>query len=369
MTNTVTLKVNGSLYTGWTDFHLSDSLKNAAASFELATSERWQGDSPSNTSTGQWRLRAGDYCEVLIDDTLVLAGWIDVHQPSIDKHSHKVAISGRSLTGDLVDCSAMHNPGNFKDQSALAIASALAAPFDIKVHLDDSVGGVALVKKFEIQQGETAFEAIERLSRQEELIVTSRRDGHLSLERGKRDTYGFSLGGYQQATLTTDYSQRFSQYTAKAQQHGEDLKDPELASRVTANAADRAITRYRPRIVQPEGSTNAQQAAQRISWQANRDLGESLRLRCTMTGFYTPAGGLWQKNQMIVVQDEVLGIDNTLLIESVDFRQSPTEAVGTTTELTLVHPGAYAQEPVAQQTETKRVASKKADSKSSYFDL
>lgn len=367
MNNIITLKSNGYEYTGWKDFHLRDSLQSAAAVFELATSEKWQG--VNRYDLGQWRLRAHDDCEVRIDGQRIMRGWIDVHQPSLDKGMHSVAISGRSLTGDLVDCSAVHSPGNFKNQTALQIAQALCNPFSVKVVLDSGITALPTVEKFEIQQGETVFEAIERLCRIEELIVTSRPDGHLSLERTTRQSYSFPLTGYESASFTTDYSQRFSEYTAKAQQHGEDLADPKLAARVTANVTDRAISRYRPRIIRPEGSTNAAQAKQRITWQANRDLGASLRLSATMTGFYNPAGEIWQKNRLIVVRDEYLGINNTLLIESVSFRQSANENEGSTTDLVLVHPGAYALEPVSEERQTKRVKAKKTQQKSSYFDL
>ena len=142
-----------------------------------------------------------------------------------------------------------------------------------------------------------------------------------------------------------------------------------LGSQFTATVTDNQITRYRPKIIRPEGSTNAAQARQRISWQANRDLGSSLRMRATMTGFYNPDGDLWQKNKLITVDDKRLGINNTLLIESVTFKQAASENQGSVTELTLVHPSSYAIEPAAEEAPTKRVASKKAAETSTYFDL
>ena len=129
MKQIITLNVNGIPYKGWKEFRMVDSLQAAASAFELTTSERWQGTNPYDTSGGYWRLRAHDACELFIDDVSVLKGWIDVHQPSMDKDSHNVSISGRSLTGDLVDCSATDSPSNFKNQNALQIAGALVAPF------------------------------------------------------------------------------------------------------------------------------------------------------------------------------------------------------------------------------------------------
>jgi len=143
MTPKITIRVNGDEYTGWTDFILDDSIKAAAAGFELSTTERWQDNDTFNLGGGSWRLRAGDACSVFIDGERVLNGYIDVHMPSYDRNQHNVAISGRSLTADLVDCSAVHIPGNFKKQSPLQIANALASPFGVDVVLGEYVNGVS----------------------------------------------------------------------------------------------------------------------------------------------------------------------------------------------------------------------------------
>jgi len=190
------------------------------------------------------------------------------------------------------------------------------------------------------------------------------------LDRASDRAYSFALAGYERASFVSDYSQRFSEYTAKGQQHGQDFDNPEDASRVTASTTDKAIGRYRPKIIRPEGSVNKLQAQKRINWQANRDLGKSLRFTATMTGFRDQAGDLWQKNRLIYVKDDRLGVDNLLLIESLRFRQAPRDGVGSVTELTLVHPGAYALEPAAiEQSATKLTKRKKTESTNSYFDL
>ena len=300
-----------------------------------------------------------------MDDEQIINGYIDVHSASIDHSSHTVTVSGRSRTGDLVDCSAVHTPGNFKDQTLLNIANALTAPYSVPCVLGDSVGALPVISKFELNNGESVFEAIERAARKQQVMVTDNADGQLVLDQAGTSAYSFPLSGWESASFTADYSRRHSVYIAKAQQHGHNFADPLEAARVPGTVTDPAITRYRPLIVRPEGTTNRQDAAKRIQWQANRDIGESLRLIATMTGFTDQNGDLWQKNRLISVYNEVLNIDHQLLIESVRFSQN--EQSGTTTELSLVHPGAYAPEPVAVSSNSgKRTAAK---STSSYFDL
>ena len=360
----VKLKVNGFLYSGWETINISTGIRQASAAFELTVNEKWQGRDDLNRIGATWKLQAGDACQVLIDDEQVISGFIDVHESTITHDSHSVSVSGRSRTADLVDCSAVHNPGNFVKQNILSIANSLSAPFDVETVLGDNVRAVSSIEKFELNNGESVFEAVERCARKQQLLVTDNKDGELVLDQASDSAYSFPLSGWESATFTADYSRRHSLYTAKAQQHGANFKDPLEAARVPGTVTDPAITRYRPLIVRPEGTTSPADALKRIRWQANRAIGESLRLVVTMTGFRDNNDDLWQKNRLINVYDETLGIDHQLLIESVRFSQSTD--TGTTTELELVHPGAYAPEPVAQATNSgKRTAAKK----SSYLDL
>lgn len=357
------LKVNGSLYSGWHDITVISSLKQAAAAFELSVTERWQGRPDINRIEQTWKLRAGDACSVLMDDELLITGFIDVHSASISDSDHTVSVSGRSRTADLVDCSAVHTPGNFKKQNLLMIANTLTKPFGVSTVLGDSATAAQSIEKFELNNGETVFGAIERAARKQQYLVTDNAAGELVLAQAGTSAYSFPLSGWTAATFTADYSGRHSIYIAKAQQHGANFSDPLEAARVPGTVTDSAIGRYRPLIVRPEGSTSRAEATKRLRWQANRDIGESLRMTATMSGFRNPDGDIWQKNRLVYVYDRALGIDHQLLIEGVRFNLS--EQTGSTTELQLVHPGAYAPEPV----ESGSTSGKRSATKSSYLDL
>lgn len=341
----VTLTVNGVEYRGWQSISVNDSITSAASSFQLSVTERWQRDDGYQRELIHWKLVAGDSCAISVAGELLLTGYIDVHQPSISATSHTVSVSGRSKTCDLIDCSSIHSPGNFHNQTTKQIAGAIASPFGIAVEMG---GGATpeLVEKFELENGETAFESIERLCRKYQLLITPTPAGNLLLTYADRSAYGFVLDYWKSASVTSDYSQRFSEYRAKGQRHGYDEIDPLKASRVYNTNNISGVGRYRPKIIRPEGTTTDSAGQKRIDWQASCDLGESLKMDITILGFRTPGnpgtGGIWKKNKRLTVKSEELGVDQQLLIESVSFEKSDQ---GTTTRLRLVHPHAYAPGP------------------------
>ena len=90
-----------------------------------------------------------------------------------------LATSGRDKAGDLIDCSAINAPGQWNNQKLEKIASAIAAPFGISVSAEVNTGEA--FKKFSIEQGETAYEAIHRLCKLRAVLCISDRQGGLLL--------------------------------------------------------------------------------------------------------------------------------------------------------------------------------------------
>ncbi len=341
----ITLLVNGTEYRGWQSIHVTDSITQSAASFELRVTERWQRNDGGKRQLIYWKLRAGDACTVKVGGQTMLTGYIDVHQPAISATSHSVDVSGRSKTGDLIDCSAIHSPGNFHNQTVLQIASAISVPFGVNVEMGEGVAP-PFVEKFELDNGETAFESIERLCRKHQLLLTATPAGNLQLTQASKSAYGFVLDSWVSAQVTSDYSKRFSEYRAKAQRHGYDDEDPIKPTRVYQVTNVSGVGRYRPIIIRPEGTTDIADAKKRIDWQASRDLGASLKMQVKLVGFRTPGnagqGSIWQKNKLLHVFSTELGVNQQLLIESVQFEKSES---GTFTTLELVHPQAHVPSP------------------------
>ena len=339
MDNIVTLAVNGQEYGGWKTVEIQKSLKSACNGFSLDVSEKWPN--------GGWRIPGGSACEIFIDGDLDITGYVDKHSFSIDDNDHTVTINGRSKTSDIVDCGCIHEPGNWVEQTAGAIAEELCGPFGIVV---DIQAEGAPIPKYDINQGETVFETIERAAKSQQFLIVTNPFGDLVLtDSNNAEHYNFVLPDYLIASANFDYSKRYSHYLVKAQQHGPDFDDPAEACEVVGECEDTKLPRYRSKVIRPEGSINQDEATKRAEWERNRDIGESISVKIELQGFYTPDNKLWDINRIIRVTDDVLGLDHDLLIYALTRRQTKTE--GTKTILELAPPEAFKPAPI-----TKKVA-------------
>lgn len=357
MADVVTLEVDGTNFVGWESASIGRSLKSAAASFVLNVSER------RTNASQKWVIVPGAKCQLFVNGTLVLTGRVDARDIEISAESHTVSIKGRSLTADFVDCSAVVEPGKFENQGLIDIANALTEGFESNVETSDGVGN-PVIATFEVNQGESVFEAIERLCRLQGFLVSDTPGGNLKIFTPSRERDTQQITRYKKASAKLDYSKRFSEYIAKGQQSGAGYVDSTQAAQVTARITDDQVRvfnpetgaqqiRYRPKMVRTKGNTTPAEAQTNIEWQQRRDAGNSTSISLTLNGFTKDNGELWEPNKVIYFADEVLNVAQELLIVSVGFTQTNDE--GTVTQLELAPESAYSLQPatrLANQNDT-----------------
>ena len=109
------------------------------------------------------------------------------------------------------------------------IAKQLAEPYKLTVKVLDDGEPEAEVQ---VQQGETCFALVERLSRLQALLVTDDADGNLILTRAGTGRASASLRHGENiltANADLDHSKRFSEVLVKAQRPGNDNKSDDNA--------------------------------------------------------------------------------------------------------------------------------------------
>lgn len=341
---TITLKVNGTAFEGWKAARVSRGVDRAAGDFDLVISDRFPFFEAGEN------IKAGDACTVEVDGITIITGWVDEVAPTYDADTHEIRITGRSKTADLIDCSAMNKPGQWQGLNLLDIAKAIAKPFkiDVKVSGKDQPGKVA---NFALQQGETAFNAIERLCRLQGFLVSDDEDGNLVITRAGSDSSAGTLqcvplgigNNIKQGSASFNVKDRFSEYLIKGQQAGSDDIDAENAATVSYSLKDTNIKRYRPMLVVAEGETNTETARKRAAWERSTRAGKSVQISYTVAGWQCNDGGdIWRTNTMVTVKDTLIGIDGEFLIAECTYQISGS---GTETELRLTLPEAYTPEP------------------------
>lgn len=329
------LSVGGEIHRGWTDIRISRGIEQIAGTFNLKVSERWPG------LTSRRVIRPGEACKVSIGNEVVITGYIDDAAPSYDKESHACAFTGRDVTGNLVDCSAMAKPGEWHGLTLDAIVAALVAPFGIGVSV---AAGADLGKpfgRFAIQPGDTVFAMISKLCKIRAVLpVSDGRCGILLTRGGTAKAAGRLVLGkniLRGAAQLSD-KERFSDIFVRSQTGGLDLVNPEDAYFQEGKANDPAIARYRPLLVMSEQLDIGAAFTTRADWEVRTRAGRGRRFTYAVRGWTDDAGSLWQPNTLISVDDAYLGLDEDLLITAVEFAKSDA---GTLTTLQLAPPEAF----------------------------
>lgn len=328
----VRLTVDGQTYRGWTEVLIRRGIEQVAGTFELTVTERWAGqDEP-------WPIRQGRQCALSVDGQAVISGYVDELLPSFDHQSHSVVVVGRDKTGDLVDCSAIAATGAWRDRTLLQVARDIARPFGIKVTAETDVGSPFTVAA--LQEGETAWEALERAARMRGVLMVADAAGDLVITRAGKQRVGTPLVQGQNvlsARATFSMRDRYSQYICKSQMPGWDTSTPGHNAHPKAQAVDSAVPRYRPLIIVAEEVGDARTLRDRAVWEAAVRMGRSARPAVTVQGWRYD-DGLWEPNRRVRVRIPFFELDHDLLIVSVTYS---LDARGTRAEIELCRPEAF----------------------------
>lgn len=341
----VQLLVAGRLYEGWTEVEVVKGVRDLAGAFTLQWRDRDAAGRPLPP------IRRGDACEVRIASEdgggeTVISGFVDQARAELDADRRSLTVSGRDRAADLVDCSALHSPGRWRDRTLAQIAAELIAPFGLSVRVEGDAGPP--FARFALQQGETVFEALERLVRFRGLMIKADRAGGVVLHRPGGRRAAFSLKeGVQPLRLSAvdDGADRFSLYVLKGQSAGSDALNGEAAAGPKAEARDPGVGRHRPLLVLAEAEATLANLAARAGWEANVRAAEGRSLEITVQGWRDPTGALWSADLVVAVEAPSVDVSGDWLIADVAFRLSEDE--GSTTALSLSPPDAYRPEPIS----------------------
>lgn len=346
----VTLKIGGQRFGGWKEIDIQIDLDAGASSFDLAVTKR---DPERNED---WRIEADQPCQVSIGSDLVIDGYVDRLEGSLDGNSHSIRVSGRSRTADLIDCSAIANPGSWRGRRLEDIANELAKPFGIQIKAEAPTG--APVRLFALQSGETAFEAIARLCQHRGLLPVPQPDGSVKLLNAKptggtarivQGEHLLRVSGFH------DVTDRFSQYVVKGQSAGDDEIHGKAASAPKGEARDPAVKRNRPLLIIADEQTDAASARKRAEWEANTRDAKSQGASATLDGWRRPDGKLWEIMNSVDLDAPAVWINDRLMVGGVQFFAGEQ---GRGVTLRLVRPEAYSQLPVPEDAKASKIKRK-----------
>jgi prophage tail gpP-like protein len=334
--------VNDKVYEGWLAFSIIRSMDAPSGSFDLAISDSWPGG-------GQpWPLKEGDECQLNLGSEPLLNGYIDSVKYELSGASRSLAVSGRDKACDLVDCSYIEKPDQWRKGKVSEIAMALAKPFGVTVTIavPDSE-----VSNFKIEPGETAYDALARLLKLKGLYAWPDGSGGLTIGSSEFKNLGIVLSEKSCISIsaTRDATERFSEYLVKGQQPsakaGKDPATAKKASQTVDESKDPDVKRYRPLLVISEGA--GAEATERALWEAAVRAGKALEVEVVVQGYRPQKGApIWALGTLVGIEAPGIGLTGELLISGVKFDLQ--EGSGHTTTLTLARPDAYLPEPIQE---------------------
>lgn len=354
----VRLEVAGLLYGGWKSISISRSIEQISGSFDLTVSDRWPGQASGRP------ILTGDSCRLLVDGEVLITGYVDDMSISHDGSKHEVSVSGRDKTGDLVDCSAIKGSGQWANRKLEQIAADLCAPFGIQVHTAVDTGKA--FSNFALQEGESVFEALERMAKIRAVLLTADGAGALVITRPGNDRVDTDLVLGQnilEASGSSSQRERYSQYILKGQSAGGDSWNGAQAAQAKSTAGDPAVTRYRPLVVVSDSQGDGLSLKDRALWEATFRAARATDVAITAQG-WKHRGGIWAPNAIVHVKDEFLGLDDDLLIKSVNLVLNES---GTRAMLGLTRPDAFKLQPLKEPAAKRSGGS--GSSSGSFFTL
>lgn len=327
------LKVDGVLYGGWKTLRVTRSIEQLAGTFELSITERWPGHPDASP------IRPGQACQLLLDGEPVITGSNDSLIIDFAEDHHMLRVSGRDKTGDLVDCSAVHKSGQWHNVRLDQLARDIVKPYGLNVVVEVDVGKA--FSSYNIQEGETDFECLERAARMKALLLTSNPLGDLVITRSGRRMLDVALEegkNIKAARGEFSWKERFSSYTIKGQgKLGAD--GDQVHASASGTSRDEVITRHRPLIIVADSHSHKASLRDRAEWERNVRRGRGARGSITVQGWRQPDGDLWMPNDRITVTSPMLWLDRAdMLIVGCTWT---LDEKGKLTELAIARPEAF----------------------------
>lgn len=329
----VTMTASGQKVSGWTSVTIHRSVEQVAHEFTLEATNSRLDESGTLTATGLSResvhatadvISTAEVVKLAIDGNTIITGYIDDFEFSYDAQTATVRATGRSKTGDLVDCSAIHGSGVWTNADIVKIASDLCEPFGISVSA--FVTNADHLKKFDrfrLDPGETVFEALTRAAEMRGVLLLTDQDGNLTIERASTFSSGATIAlgeNILRGTVTRSLRERFSDYLFKGQSGASDEWYGKNVAQISTSVSDDGVLRYRPLVVIGQKQRAKDDLAKRAANERNVRAGRATRYRYTVPEWTTGEdGALWDPNTLARVVDPWCDADTTALVTSVEF--------------------------------------------------
>jgi bacteriophage Mu P family protein len=346
--NDVVVEIDGKSHNNWKSYDIdSDFLIPADAfAFDIGV--------PSDSTV--LPDYSGAEVKVHINDTLVMTGIVDTVQHGISKTNRTYRLNGRDRASVLVDCSAPIT--NVKGLTVLDAVKKIVEPLGIK-QVQLKAENNPLLDKVDIDVGETAWNAAMRCANSAGLHLWFEPNGVLIVGGADYSTPPVatlccmkdgSQNNFEQADLSFDVSNRFSEITFLAQSHGKQGQDNKNDLKWVYK--DSEMTTYKPKTVVVSDVDNLEALQKWAKKYIADSILEGFTLTIIVPDHKMQDGTLWQPGQRVHVICEEYDIDAIFFLMGRRFMLS--RQGGTQTELRFKQDGIWTPDAYSAKAEKAR---------------
>lgn len=346
--NDVVVEIDGKSHNSWKNYDIdSDFLIPADAfAFDIGV--------PSDSTV--LPDYSGAEVKVRINDTLVMTGIVDTVQHGISKTNRTYRLNGRDKASVLVDCSAPIT--NVKGLTVLDAVKKIVEPLGIK-QVQLKAENNPLLDKVDIDVGETAWNAAMRCANSAGLHLWFEPNGVLIVGGADYSTPPVatlrcmkdgSQNNFEQADLSFDVSNRFSEITFLAQSHGKQGQDNKNDLKWVYK--DSEMTTYKPKTVVVSDVDNLEALQKWAKKYIADSILEGFTLTIIVPDHKMQDGTLWQPGQRVHVICEEYDIDAIFFLMGRRFMLS--RQGGTQTELRFKQDGIWTPDAYSAKAEKAR---------------
>lgn len=341
----VYLEVNGIRYEGWKSLEVYRAIDTIAGEFNFTTSSQ---------NPISYPIKAGDKCSIFIDNHQVIDGFVENLEISYSASSHDITLSGRDRTADIIDSSLTDN---IEFNSAISLKNIIkrivAKVGFTDMDVIDKVGDIKLFSTADVisgEQGETAFDVIEKYCKKRQVICNTDGQGNIVLTRASKDTIPTILSlnrgnpqnnNIKAASCSFSDVSKYNTITVYSQANSSvftsTFSPDELD--IKGVAVDTSVRNTRKLSIISDTSLDQDSAAKRAVWDVNIRRARALTYRAVVRGFSYDDNNLWDINNLVTVDDQLCSVSSDLLVKNV--RYTLDIDGGSQTELELTYPDAF----------------------------
>lgn len=303
-------------------------------------------------------FKGGEACKVIVDDELVLTGFIEVVSVDYNGEDHTIFVSGRDKTADLLDSTIDTIDDLRGDGLTLKVLiETVIKQLELSIMVIDEASPKPFSATEDIaapEPGDNAFSFIESYARKRQVLLTSNADGNIVIAKNSGQTasgavqhiIGASDNNVMSSSFSFDTTGRYNAYKMASGLNPVALNlagDTDLASLVNQSGGtfDNDIRAGRQLIIISEAPFSDSSCETRSKWEADIRRARGLIYSASVPQFRVggDTGALWQINRIYQIVDDFVGKKETMLLNSITFNFDADQ--GRNTELGFVGEKAY----------------------------